>query len=257
MVVCSIGAKDQSPVFLLWGDSHANAVATAVNLSAADADAAGYLIWKSGCPPLAGIDRTDHSNQECSNFSRDVIDFVKDHQEIETVILSSRWAISAVGTRYKTEEGNSVTLIDSETPESRNTANGAVFESGLKRTVEELVNLGREVILVNPVPEVGYHVPSAFFVADRTGRDITEIIAPTMEEFKNRNEVVLSVLSELSANNIHVWNVDPTEILCDELICQVVQDNKPLYNDDNHLSTAGGQLITEIFDPIFENIKTP
>ena len=255
LVTCPIGAEDRSPVFLFWGDSHADAVASAVNLSATNADAAGYLIWISGCPPLTGIDRTDHINQECSNFSRDVIDFVKDHGEIETVILSSRWTILAEGTRYKTEEGYTVSLTDSENPTSEEITNKALFTTGLNRTVDELLGLDRQVILVSPVPEIGYHVPSAYFVAARTNRDITDIIAPSLAEYRARNEVVLSVMDELAATYTDVQVVDPSHILCVENICQVVIDNQPLYINDDHLSTVGAYLIAEIFDPVFAGMN--
>ena len=252
---CLMGADGQPPVFLLWGDSHANAMAPAVHYSASETPLAGNLIWRTGCPPLLGIDRTDHPNQECSRFANEVILYLKDHPEINTVILSSRWVISADGSRFKTEEGNTVKLVDSENPGEENPGNQILFETSLQRTIDELINMGREVVLVSPVPEIGYHVPSAYFVAVRTGRDISDIIAPTLEEFRTRNEVVFNVLSELSENNIHVRIVNPSEILCDELVCLIINDNKPLYNDDDHLSTVGGQFIAEIFDPIFEDLK--
>ena len=253
--LCDIGAEDQSPSFLLWGDSHANAVGSAINLSAINTDVAGYMIWKSGCQPLVGIDRTDHKPLECSDFSREVLDFVRDHGEIDTVILSSRWAISAEGTRYKFEEGKGVILVDTDNPTSEKITNGVLFTTGLRRTIDELLKLDRQILLVSAVPEIGYHVPSAYFVASRTGRDITDVIAPSLEEYRSRNEVVLKVLDELTANFTNVQIVDPADILCDESVCQVVYDNQPLYIDDNHLSTFGAYRIAEIFDPIFEDLK--
>jgi len=252
---CLIGAYEQPQVFLLWGDSHANAMAPAVHYSASETPLAGYLIWRTGCPPLLGIDRMDHPGQECSTFSRKVIHYIEDHPEIKTVIISSRWVISADGSRFKSEEGNTVKLVDAENPNGTASNNHDLFVIGLQRTVEELVNMGRDVILVSSVPEIGYHVPSAYFVALRTNRDITALIAPTVEEFQLRNEFVLSVLSEVAENNSRVWKVDPAEILCNQQICQIVHDNKPLYNDDDHLSTTGGQFIAEVFDPVFENLK--
>ncbi len=251
---CLIGADDQPPVFLLWGDSHANAMAPAVHYSASETPLAGYLFWRTGCPPLLGIDRTDHPHQECSTFSNKIILFLEDHPEIKTVILSSRWVISANGTRFKTEEGNPVKLVDSENPNGEGSSNQVLFETGLQRTVDKLVNMGIEVVLVAPVPEIGYHVPSAYFVAVRTGRDITSIIAPTLEEYQARNAVVISILSKLADQNNQVQIVDPAAILCDDNICRVVSDNKPLYVDDDHLSTVGAQEVAEIFDRIFASI---
>lgn len=250
LVTCPIGAEDKSPKFLFWGDSHANALGSAVNHSARNAGVAGYIIWRTGCPPLEGIDRSGHSNQECSNFSREVLDFIKKHQEIDTVILSSRWAIAAEGTRYKSEEGVKVTLTDIENPDSGK-PNEEIFRIGLNRTVETLVSLDRNIILISSVPEIGYHVPSAYFVAARTGRDITDIIAPSLDEYQTRNSVPITLMAQLAARYAEVEVVDPSSILCKENNCQVILNNQPLYTDDDHLSTVGAYHIAEILDPVF------
>jgi len=253
VVICPIGAAEQPPTFLLWGDSHSRAVAPAVNRSATSANQGGIFIWKTGCPPLTGIDRLDHSDQECSAFSQAVISLIEDDPEIKTVILASRWAISAVGTRYKNEEGISVTLIDATDPTARDQDNAALFTAGLERTLEELHNLDRQVILVGPIAEVGYHVPSSYFIASRTGRDINSIIAPTRGEFLARNDVVISVLDEMGVKYDNLQIINPAGILCDMEVCPVVLESYPLYIDDDHLSTFGAYQIAELFDPVFNS----
>lgn len=248
---CHIGADNPSPVFILWGDSHAGALAPAVNLSASQAGLSGYIFWRSGCPPLVGIDRTTNQNQECSKLNNQTIDFIRDHHEIDTVILHSRWSRSANTTVGKFEDRKPVTLVDTEIPANSNLGNEVLFEIGLQRTVAELTDLGLDVVLVSAVPEIGYHVPSLFFVAERTGRDITSLIAPSVEEYQARNEYVITVLQDLAGKNSNVQLVDPAAILCDGSICRVVLDSKPLYRDDDHLSTFGAYQIAEIFNPIF------
>jgi hypothetical protein len=62
--------------------------------------------------------------------------------------------------------------LDVESQGSNNLSNVELFEVGLTRTIEKLRELGKKVVLVNPVPEIGYHVPSACLIADMTGREI-------------------------------------------------------------------------------------
>ena len=45
-----LGLEGVEPSFMLWGDSHALALASAVNLTAADAAEGGLIAVRTGCP---------------------------------------------------------------------------------------------------------------------------------------------------------------------------------------------------------------
>jgi hypothetical protein len=73
---------------------------------------------------------------------------------------------------------------------------------------------------IAPIPEVGYDVPEALFVAEHTGRDVNNIIAPTMAEYQARNRVVLDVLKLLrSTSDVEV--IDVAMRMCDLQRCTV------------------------------------
>jgi len=232
------------------GDSHAFALASAVNLSSSEADVAGYYVAKSACPPLLGIDRVNRMG-ECVQFNQAVLDFIKVHPEIKNVVITARWAISADGSRYKTESGPTVHLIDWGKNSKEKGTNADLFDIGLKRTVEQIIGLDRKVIIVSSVPEVGYHVPSAYWIAERTGRDLNQIVAPTVAEYQARNEAVLNTLAKLKKNYPEIEIIDPAAILCDKSNCLVMDGSTPLYKDDDHLSTSGAFMIAPLFDPSF------
>ena len=252
LTLCPIGARTNAPTFLLWGDSHARALATSIQISASQGETTGVVAYTSGCAPLLGIDR--EGQKPCGEFNAAIINYLQEHPNLETVILASRWALSAEGTRYKNEEGKSLILI-SEVPNPDGVSSNAnLFKAGLNQTVNKLLEMGRKVVIVTQVPEIGYDVPSAFSIAMRTGRNLNNVIAPSLDEYNDRNIIVTSVI-ETIAEKSNIMIVDPSKALCMDERCLIVSDERPLYRDDDHLSTFGAQYIAHIFDPVFEDIQ--
>jgi peptidoglycan/LPS O-acetylase OafA/YrhL len=248
---CKLGQGSSEPIFLVWGDSHARALAPALDTSAQREGMTGYLATRNACPPMLGVDRLNQT--DCYDFNNKIMDHIEAHPEWKTIILVGRWALSIGGERYKTEEGESVTLIDmqSATP---SVSNAIIFENGIDRTVNKLLKLKRRVVIVSSVPEVGYDVPSSYFIAARTGRDVNGIIAPTFDEYLQRNSMVIDIMKKMR-NRYNVQIIDPAEVLCDMSICKVVVDGQPLYKDGHHLSTFGSLYISDIFNPLFEDLS--
>ena len=131
--------------------------------------------------------------------------------------------------------------------------NSTLTDRGLSRTVVKLRALGRHVVIVRPVPEVGYDVPSYAFSARMTGRDLNPIIAPKLQEYRDRTKEIDATFAKLEQRRLADF-VDPTTYLCDSNICRVVADGIALYRDDDHLSTIGSRYIAPAFDPYFMTI---
>jgi hypothetical protein len=178
------------------------------------------------------------------------------HPEISTIIIAGRWSFYIEGSAYKPSESSGVILAGflSEKPKE------AVYEQlvgfGLGQTVQSLLDMNRKVVIVSPVPEIGYDVPSANFIALRSGRDLNEIIAPSMDEYFDRNQKALAILSKLKEDH-GIQIVDPWSVLCVENKCRVIIDKLPLYKDDDHLSLFGSEVVSVIFEPIFASMKQP
>jgi len=245
--LCAVGAKQASPGFILWGDSHALAMASAINLSAQREGVAGLLAVRTACPPLLSIDRPGQTS--CHEFNQSILAYLAAREDIGTVILAARWAISASGTRYKNESGKSISLVDLKADASASADNAVLFERGLQRTITALQELGKNIVLVTQVPEVGHDVPSASYAARLTGRDVNMMIAPTTAEYRERNAAASRVFEALRTDSA-VTIIDPSQLLCDAQNCRVVLDATPLYRDDHHLSLRGCVLISHLFDKL-------
>ena len=250
--LCSIGAQDVAPTFLFWGDSHALSLASAVNLSADREGAAGLLAVRTACPPLLSIHRPGEPS--CAEFNTAILEHVGGRPEIETVILAARWAIASNGTRYKNESGRSMSLVDLESGTTEAGDNEALFELGLRRTIKALAQLGKNIVLVTQVPEVGHDVPSATYSAKLSGRDVNAMIAPSIAEYRERTASISRVFDVLNSEQ-PVTIIDPATLLCGDTNCKVVLDGTPLYRDDNHLSLRGCVLVSSLFDAVINGAR--
>ena len=190
----------------------------------------------------------------CIEYNRMALSYIKDHPEIKTVILASRWTIWLEESRYKEEDGVSSYLTDALGEAPSDASEEYLFTLGFERTIKAILELDRSVVVVAPLPEIGYDVPSANFIASRTGRDINELIAPSLDEYFARNQGTFEILKSFE-QKYGIQIIEPWKILCTEGKCRVSINEIPLYNDDDHLSVFGSELITPIFDPLFETIK--
>ena len=104
------------------------------------------------------------------------------------------------------------------------------------------------------MPEVGHDVPSALAVERITGQDTNAIIAPSIEEYRERTKEVEAIFRRIR-DRLPVELVTPDTLLCDTSLCKVVIDGVALYRDDDHLSLFGSEYISKSFDNIFDNPK--
>jgi peptidoglycan/LPS O-acetylase OafA/YrhL len=255
IIPCKVGDRSQLPSFMLMGDSHTAMLGKAIHRSAEQSGISGILTYLAGCPSLLDMMPAPASGDvKCTAYNHMALTYLKEHPEIKTVILASRWTIWLEGAGPFTKQKGGYSLSDSLDEAPPDASEEYLFTLGLERTIKAILEMNRDVVVVAPEPEIGYDVPSANFIASRTGRDINELIAPSLDEFLVRNQNTLAVLESFKEKyGIHV--IEPWKVLCAEGKCRVIINGIPLYNDDNHLSVFGSELITPIFDPMFESMK--
>jgi peptidoglycan/LPS O-acetylase OafA/YrhL len=245
--LCKIGNAATDPSFVLWGDSHAEALRGAVHAAAAASDSAGAFAGENGCPPLIGT--TQPQKPTCPAISDALFHLIAGTKSIDTVILAARWGWWAEGSPYKRESGPPVPLGLPGVPDAE-VGNRAALSAGLEHTIAALLSAGKRVWLVGPVPEVGYDVPRYSYLRSlgfAGGLDI----APTRAEFSQRQVFVLDLMKGLT-DRYPLGTIWPHERLCNEISCAVARDNHLLYADDDHLSVFGAQSIAGLFTPIFK-----
>ncbi|MGE0350259.1 acyltransferase family protein [Hydrogenophaga sp.] len=245
--LCPIGipTEKSGPYdFILMGDSHALSISDEIDESARIAGKSG-LMMNMICPPLSGVSRL--IEPRCTDFTEAVLKEVLKRADLRTVILHARWAYYESGTdvdgRTDTDTYNLLLVRDEMDKAGSNPHR--IFERGLRRTIQQLLDSGRRVVIIEGVPEVGWNVPNALILKERWGIQPPE--APSLEAVRARQSGAKSVFNQFKEHpRVHL--IDPIPAMCNNDRCQVELAGIPAYYDGNHLTKSAA---TDIFREIF------
>lgn len=213
---------------LLWGDSHADALAPAVQSFAQRHGIALRIRFMPECPPIpgyspsmVGIDfpRGSGSFASCEQFNADVL---------------------AEATRTS-ESGLRVVVMDAHWPAYLGTeAARTTALAGLQATVNQLRNAGVRVVLMAPGADFPHDVPSC--LARRPIADCG--IDRSMAEAQRRDALALlrTTVDRVPGGVL----LDPFNVLCTGERCPSVSGGEVLYSDRHHLSKAGARRLAAL-----------
>ncbi len=241
-----IGAKNTTPSFILWGDSHARVLSTVVYEKAKQYRLSGFLATNSGAPPILSLDqKKPHFNG--SQFNEGVISFIKSHPEVKTVILSSMWAA------YANRDNMQDDPLTWKPKQSDNESNSVLLRKGIIKTVNILLGLGRKIIIINDVPLIGGDALRLYCVHSLTGESYNDLL-PTISKYKKNNQTVYDLFQELTKRP-DVTLISPESMLFDiNKRARLTNNNILLYRDDNHLSHYGTLFVAPLFDEAFKKM---
>jgi peptidoglycan/LPS O-acetylase OafA/YrhL len=240
--LCRIGSGAAVPSYLLWGDSHADAIMPAVEDVASQRGRVGLFAGAAACPPLLGAERLDQPG--CREFNDEALKIAL-RKNISEVILEARWGKVAEGSTYGSEPHGRIVLVDDFSTGTPGPNNRAVFARGLERTVSALVRAGKKVVIVAAVPEVGWAVPPVLARLRFSDNYGTPSIAKSL--YLQRQSFVMDELAHLKAV-YGVTIVYPDQILCPGDTCKVALNGLPIYRDEHHLTVKGAKQLEPLFE---------
>jgi peptidoglycan/LPS O-acetylase OafA/YrhL len=218
---CQFGADNQQPSVLLWGDSHANMYLSALSQAAKISGKTGYIATQTGCrATLANQanDLTGSAGLACTAFNNEVNAFVANHPNIRTVIIARMWG-----------GGDS-----------------------LNRTIQlinHLIEQGKNVIVVGPVPFLAFSVPEHWIYqqinAGQAIDTLTDAIANQQHLFAIQKLAQQQLFAPLASGRV-IW-IAPLQKFCQTNNCLLVDKGVSYFKDVTHLSEAGAMLFTEDF----------
>jgi peptidoglycan/LPS O-acetylase OafA/YrhL len=249
--LCRLGSSKSSRIdFVVWGDSHADAIAPAFRVLANEAGMAGWLATHPGCAPLLGIVRISSDASGCDQFN-DVVMSLIEQYDVPTVFLVGRWEVNALGrTHWEISEGlGKVTLRDAYSKETSPAETRAVFERGLTRTLSRLSRGPRRVVLVMDVPNTAIDTP-VFLAKSAMSGNIGPEVRIDILAHGGRVDSMDGLLTRL-CQQWHVVTIDPKLSLCSGSQCLVAKSGRSLYRDDHHLSMFGALQLVDLIRPSF------
>lgn len=255
---CDIGRKGIEPTVLLTGDSHADAIGGVLGDRLAESGRAGMVLRNWACGPIAGLYSTRSTKDDvanCETAQKQFLSFIRDTPSIQDVVVAIRWTMQLFPVqgeidRLVYDNGEGGTYDDLIYKESAALKSDGTFgeDPELKKKVvfdylKGLQSTGKRIIVVYPVPEVGWHVPQLAMKKLIRGQPL-ETVTTSYSRFLQRNRFANSTLDQYVGTNL--VRVKPADVLCNAGVqdrCIAQLENTPLYFDDDHLSNSGAELV--------------
>jgi hypothetical protein len=243
---CRIGAANAEPRFLLWGDSHADAMMTAISDATAAAGKAGYFAGYSGCPPILGARK--YGDDGCARFTSRVYSYLAQNPKVSDVVLVARWSGYVAGDDANLDAR--IKVFFASEPQGLS----AAYREAFRSTVCGLHAQGKRVFVLGPVPEVGVNVPAALAAPQLSwlyrivgsARDIRVSIA----SYRERNAIILAAIAD-AQKGCGVNLIDTAKAMCASGLCEIQRGGRPLYRDGDHLSEFGSRSLMPLFHDVF------
>ena len=235
--LCRIGDPAAAPTFILWGDSHSQAVLPAVAAAARQQHRAGLFAGHGYCAPLAGVTRDDV--RRCLPFNTAALKLAL-KPGISEVVLVARWAFDAGAPPLGADDRAAIVLFDRQSKTHDAAGTPAAFARGLERTVRMLTRAHRKVVIVASVPENRVVIPEE--LAKMRILNAQWPVETRRSDFLARQAFVFSLFEKL-AKRYGVTVIYPHETLCGASSCAVAFDGRPLYRDEHHLSAFGAMRL--------------
>ena len=245
---CIKGDPAVTPRHALLGDSHATALAHELDSAFKARNLSFIQYTKNNCPPAFGFLQIPTEN--CDKYQSAYMDELA-ARGIDTIIVNARWSAYISEGDYDNGEGGierierSMRTMDGVSfDESFQTRRNAILAS-YKESIVKLIENGKMVILVYPVPEQGWNIPKAISKSLVFGVATPHHLSVRSEEFSRRNAEVIAALDSVG-ERANLKRIRPHELLCNTFIsgrCASHLDGAPLYYDDDHLSNGGARIV--------------
>ena len=238
----------------LIGDSQGKAIELAL-ASAAEARGIGLASWnQDGCPPLLGLGRASVGSSEdpssCSaKMQNDRIAWVLE-QPGTNVILVGRYTLFIEGVRFDNLEGGVESggefldrFVNPLQDLVRVGAQRSQIRDSLERLGRKLHKAGKNLVLVYPIPEVGWSPPEYLYSTNlfwppRNG------LTTSLDVYRQRNTEIISIFDQLTGSNI--VRVKTEQVFCSSADdrCRTHDTRAIFYTDSSHLSKEGASLLS-------------
>jgi peptidoglycan/LPS O-acetylase OafA/YrhL len=233
---CPIGApaRDMQYGFAIWGDSHARHFASAFSDQAKARGLSGIVIWEARCPPLPHVPAI---TPECKEANASAQQWIATQTKLKMVFLGGFWQQYMVDGQPNSSPGKGAIIENARAGQGA----GAV-EAGLEDTIRFLQGRGLQVALVETVPSVPVNVPNCASRARMFGRSDARCFSFPRDVIEQGGERASAMLNALS-RRLGVPVVETVRAFCERDTCQTEKGGVILYQDANHLNSAGSHYL--------------
>lgn len=258
--VCEFGDREGGRTALLIGDSHASSLLGELDEAYKRQGVKGLRLGLLNCKHtipgmIAGhvTQATITEAKQCQENLAHVVSFLKTNAD--AVVVSVRWTsklypIAGLIDDYVYDNGEGGVEFKDPSPSYAASTHGtwSLGPDDKKRAVIQflsaLLETGKKVFVVYPIPEVGWDLPRYNFATYLKEGTVKSDISTSRAKYKERNQFILETLDDPALDRL--IRVKPEKIFCqyqDGSRCMAQVSLEPFYYDSNHLSSAGARPI--------------
>ncbi len=237
---CIYGNKDGDIDFIVFGDSHASAIISAL-VTSKNEQKTILFIAQAGCMPLKGGYKKNQRNNSCEVFFKTEFDFIQEHLPEVPILFVSRWSYYLEGKIGEYEQG-SFQFYD-----AKDMTRQQLFMRSAKDTFCSL-SKSRSVYLMTPTPEFEYEIPKKM-ARNMLLKGNYDDIFISYDDYVERNSNIFKVFDELK-ETCDVKIIHAEKSLCNHDKCLATEKNRPIFYDDNHLSEWGNKKLIVPFQKL-------
>ena len=230
---------------IVLGDSHGGSLVLSV-IESLSKESDGDVIFygRSGCLPIKGLtSQIDKGTNICSDYAEGVDDLLKKYP-LANVIIANRLSVYFWG---QNEYKDNLKMVAYHNNLLELKANAADLKNRYKNLIAQIAST-HNVYIIKPIPEQLVNVPVEKARSLLLKKEFTSGIS--ISDYEKRNDFVLSMLDEVESN-VNVELLDPTLLMCKGNVCLNSLESRPLYYDDDHLTTFGAKYLSSMLDSIW------
>jgi hypothetical protein len=247
---CILGNDQHEPVYV-WADSHGIELAWQLSEVLHPDGIPVVQMTHGACQPTVGVSRL--TGKVCHEYNREIFEYLTEAVPPSTVLLIARWSLNTNGERFDNKEGG-VESGGEAAVYPLNWESGSDAErveqigKAISLTISGLLEAGHRVVLVYPVPEVGWRVPDYVARKGFLGQSLSDPLSTDYQVYLERSANARGLLDAVPDHQ-NLLRIRPAELLCDTFLpgrCVAqLEDGTPLYFDDDHPNGSGARLISE------------
>ena len=211
----------------------------------------------SGYIYLPGFDKInekdENTNEDFSKINNSIRNFLLSVNKKSIVLIGARYPVYLNKSFFNNKEGEvEAKEWGSKFEHSKNL--NIKWQNGFKNSIEELlINKNISVILIYPIPEVGFDVTKKLIKKKFLSK---ELLDTSFNVFKERTKSSFELLDSIQGDNI--YRVYPHTLFCNRTIkdrCVTHEGKNIFYADDNHPSIKGSEMINDLIIKEIEKIE--
>lgn len=255
---CILGGSNTPIVFGILGDSHAGSLLHILDQEAMRLNIQGRNFSYRSCPPLSRARpiTQERGDLACHELRKEFFKAatINPAELPDVVIVSARWTLLLNRDRFDNGEGG-IEQGKSWLWDFPN--NGSSYYENMRSEIidslQNILDAGKVVVLIYPVPEMGWDVSQLLskqlLVENSISQDFASI---SYESFLKRNKIAIDVLDSIDGGD-NLIRIRPEALLCNTLVkdrCVAHINGEALYFDNNHLNNFGAKIVLQNAMPI-------